>query len=83
MFNYMKVSFLIIAVMLSGCNQSQTPADLLAAEKPLTLLSKGDRGILISDANGKIYAYSNSFYFAVNIMASGLENGDTLTVKTK
>ena len=79
----MKISFLIIALVLVGCRQDQTPADLVKAEKPLTLVGKSDQGILISDADGELYAYDETYFFSQNIMASGLENGDTLTVKTK
>ena len=79
----MKISFLIIALMLVGCRYDQTPPDLVKAEKPLTLVGKSDQGILISDARGELYAYDETFYFSQNIMASSLEDGDTLTIKSK
>jgi hypothetical protein len=79
----MKILFLIIALVLVGCRHDQTPSNLVKAEKPLTLVGKSHQGVLISDANGELYAYDETYFFAQNIIASGLENGDTLTVKAK
>lgn len=72
----------LILLLVSGCEflqNSELPAGLNSAKRPLILVAKGREGVLIKDADGKLYSYSETYYFAQVIMASELVPGDIIS----
>ena len=74
---------LVCILFLSGCTLSdgQFPRSLNQAPRPLTIIVSSDQGVVISDSEGVMYSYDETFFFAQTIMASDLVPGDVLGIK--
>lgn len=80
--NYKRSAFalsVLIVLLVAGCQKhGQTPKELVNAKRPLVLLSVSEQGVVILDAEDKIYAYDENYFFAQNIIAGNLKAGDKL-----
>ena len=81
---FKKVSLFLISaiaiIFIAGCQDyGQVPKSLIDANRPVVLISKSKNGVIFRDANGNVYAFDESFFFAQNIISGQLSVGDSLT----
>ncbi len=76
-----KIILLMMVILLCGCDwdvDSKTPRELNKAKRPVRIVALNGEGLIVTDANGKLYSYPESFYFVQTLMESGMKVGDVL-----
>ncbi|PCJ26742.1 MAG: hypothetical protein COA94_04915 [Rickettsiales bacterium] len=76
---WLAVCLSVLLVALTGCRNDNLPFELQDAKQPITIVLSNEAGVIVSDGDGRIYAYKESYYFANMIMKSDLKKGDVIT----
>jgi hypothetical protein len=76
---YLVMPPVVRSLATAGCiaTTDMTPLNISGAPRPLRVVANNDGGLILRDANGKLYTYPRTQWFASIAFKQGFKQGDT------